>query len=527
MPSLNLSRRSTAKTLPPSVGGLNDRDAITGMKPEYALQLDNFFPGTNDCSVRGGSSEHVNGLPAVAETLMGYNGPTSSSLFAVASGNIYDITTAGAVGSALVSGLSNSRWDFVNFGGAAGNFIASVNGFDLPRFYNGTSWTASGTGYATAITGATASNFSQVNVWKNRLFFVEKNTLKCWYLGVQAIGGAATAIDFSGVAKLGGKLIATATVSSTAGNTPDDYFIAITSEGECLVYGGTDPASATTFAIVGNFRIGRPIANGTDNMGGRFLVRIGNNTIAITVDGFVNLADALNSDVQAQRTILNDMIVNSVSSEVTKYKGNFGWQAILAPNRNKLLINVPTSEGSKAHQFVMNTITGAWTRFVGWNIVSMAYFNDELYGSIGTKIYKLDQPGTNDFTATGVSGKPIEAYARTAYHYFGGRNANKHFKMARPLLFSASELLPEINVDVDFELSATLGSSESLPATGALWGSAIWGTSLWASGSSATREWLSVESIGYCASLNMKLTVEAQTASWQGYDIIYETGGLI
>ena len=39
------------------------------------------------------------------------------------------------------------------------------------------------------ISGADSSTFINVNLFKNRLYFTQKDTMKCWYLDVEAIGG--------------------------------------------------------------------------------------------------------------------------------------------------------------------------------------------------------------------------------------------------------------------------------------------------------------------------------------------------
>jgi hypothetical protein len=523
----NTAQRSYTKSTPAPVGGLNDRDSIASMPEQDAITLTNMFPNTNSVDIRGGSVEHLTGLPSVGETLMSYNGVSGNKLYVAAGTAIYDATTAGAVGAAVVSAMANARWDYVNFGGAAGNFLCAVNGVNLPQFYNGTAWTQSGTGYATAITGVTASNFNQVNAWKNRLFFVEKNTLKCWYLGVQSIGGAATAIDFSGVAKLGGKLIATATVSVSAGSTIDDFLVAITSEGEVMVYQGTDPASAATFGLVGNYRIGRPIANGTDNQGGRFLARLSSQLVSITIGGFVNLQDSINTDVQAKRATINDKIVNTVSRAVDKYKANFGWQALVAPAHNKLFINVPTIQGSGAYQYVMNTITGAWSVFEGWNTACLGYFNDDVYGCIGTKVYRLDIAQSNDFVAAGNVGTPVSGLVETAYQYHGNRGALKSYKMVRPLFFSSSQVYPGITVNIDFKNGATQGTASSVASTSALWDAALWDVALWPGADVFSQNWASVFGIGYCSSLRMSIKCDSQLCQFQAWDVIYERGGLM
>jgi hypothetical protein len=43
----------------------------------------------------------------------------------------------------------------------------------------------------------TDNNLSNITLFKNRIWFIEKNTLKAWYLPTSSIGGAAQYIDLS------------------------------------------------------------------------------------------------------------------------------------------------------------------------------------------------------------------------------------------------------------------------------------------------------------------------------------------
>jgi hypothetical protein len=84
----------------------------------------------------------------------------------------------------------------------------------------------------------------------------------------------------------------------------------------------------------------------------------------------------------------------------------FGWCAMLYPTGNKLFINVPTAENTTSYQFVMNTITGAWCRYLGWNANVFETVQDSLYfgGNNGT-VYQAEY-GTDDDGAS-ISGQMI------------------------------------------------------------------------------------------------------------------------
>jgi len=197
-------------------------------------------------------------LPDVVESLMFYNTGVTRELYGVSDGEVYDVTSAGAVGAAVKTGLSNSRYQYINVGTAGGFFLMAVNGEDKLIRYTGSAWQQDGDGSAD-ITGFDTANAIHINNFKNRVFLVEKNSFNVWYLPVVSIGGAANKLDLSSIFRLGGYIMAMAnwTIDNSAGI--DDYAAFITSEGEVAIYSGTDPSSSTTWALEGTFRMGAPV----------------------------------------------------------------------------------------------------------------------------------------------------------------------------------------------------------------------------------------------------------------------------
>jgi hypothetical protein len=78
------------------------------------------------------------------------------------------------------------------------------------------------------ITGVDSSNLIHVNLHKERLYFVEENTLNFWYLGANAISGAATSFPLGAIARNGGYIMAMGTWTLDAGYGVDDYAVFIT-----------------------------------------------------------------------------------------------------------------------------------------------------------------------------------------------------------------------------------------------------------------------------------------------------------
>ena len=245
---------STSKALPPPVRGWNTREALADMPVECAVIMDNVFPQTDDVQVRRGYTSHATGMSGSVETLIEYT-PLSGTneLFAANAGDIYDVTSSGAIGAAVVTGQSNNRYQQTQIGTSGGQFVFVCNGADTPKTYNGSTWADS------TITGPTIANLIWCNLHQRRLWVGEVDSLTAWYGGTNAIGGSFTQFSLAGIAKLGGYIMAMGTWTRDAGDGQDDVAVFITSEGEAIVYEGTDPSAASTWSLIGVFRIGRPI----------------------------------------------------------------------------------------------------------------------------------------------------------------------------------------------------------------------------------------------------------------------------
>ena len=73
------------------------------------------------------------------------------------------------------------------------------------------------------------ANLVYVCKYRNRLFFIEKNSMNAWYLGIDSVGGALLQIPLSGAASKGGKLVFCAVWSIISGSGTDDKLVFMTS----------------------------------------------------------------------------------------------------------------------------------------------------------------------------------------------------------------------------------------------------------------------------------------------------------
>ena len=504
--------RAKVASLPSPTGGWNARDVISDMPVGDAFTLTNLFPSTSGVNIRGGATNHATGMSGQVQTVMDYNGAATSKMFAIdATGlSIYETTAAGAATVTSVTGLTNAWWEYANISTSGGNYLYCVNGVDKPRLYDGTTWTAIDGASTPAITGVTTTTLDNVLLFKNRLWFIEKNTLKAWYLPTQAIGGAASAYDLRSIAREGGYLVAMDVLSLDAGYGLDDNLVFVTSEGEIIIYRGTDPASAATWTLIGVWQLGSPI-------GKRCTLKWGGDVLVNTLDGLTPLSSVLQSQVLDSRAAISDKIQNAISDAAASYGSTRGWQLLSYPAGDALIINVPVAVGSQ-QQYVMNAITKSWCNFTGWPANCWVLFNDlPYYGGNGVVVRAWD-------TTYSDGSSTIQTAAQQAFNYFEERGVKKYFTRARPSILTTGTPTIQIGVNVDFDTNFTSSSLTYAASSAAIWDTSVWDTGLWGQGMTVSNSWQGITGIGYCASVQFQSASKGVNIQWASTDIVYQTG---
>jgi hypothetical protein len=365
-----------------------------------------------------------------------------------------------------------------------------------------------------AITGVDSSTFAHVNLFKNFLFFVKQNSMEAWYLPVGQVAGAALKLDFGGIARMGGYLQAMGTWTIDAGQGADDYAVWITNNGETIVYNGTNPDSATTWALKGVWQLGQTFNR-------RCFLKWAGDLLLLTQDGLVPLAAALQSSRLDPRVNLTDKIYYAISQEASLYSGNFGWQINYFASENMLIINVPSTTGIQ--QFCMHTISKAWCSFSNINATCWELNYDQMYfggnGFIGHWWNAYSDDGNN-----------IEAQVQQAYSYFDAPGQQKRFTMIRPI-FQTDNGLPGIlvGINTDFDAQNSLGavSYNAVSSTLGVWDTGVWDTDVWGGALSLTKLWQGVTGIGYSGGIIMKIASQGIDVHWVSSDYVMERGGVI
>lgn len=506
-------QRATTVNLPSPIGGWNARDSLAEMAPEDAVSLTNWFPTTSDVMVRFGYTKWSTGYPGQVNTLMPFN-PSGGlpKLFAASGPSIYDATNGGAVGAPVVSGLTSDKWAYTNFSTSAGAFLGCVNGQDGYRIYDGSTWqniTSSST--PISITGVDPTTLSFITSFVQRVWFIQKGTLNAWYLPVSSVGGAAQEFPLQAIFRRGGSLVSMGVWTVDGGYGMQDYLCFVTTEGEIAVYGGTDPSQSTTFSLVGVYQLGSP-------MGFRSFMKYGGDLLYIGKDGLGPISQLLASSRVNTQVNLTGKIQGAISQATSLYPNSYGWCLILFPLQNMIILNIPAGLGQQ-QQYVMNTITGAWCNFTGWNANHWERFADQIYFG-GTDYVGLAWDGLSDASAN------INALAQQAFNEFG-TPLQKRFTMMRPILWTNGSPALAAAINTDYDQNVPQSTLNFIATNFAVWDSAIWDQGLWGGSLQIAKAWQGVTGLGMTGSPTLKAATSGIETHWAASDIVFEPGWTI
>ena len=520
-------RVSRTDTTPAPVGGLNVRDSISAMPPTDAIVLRNFFPTPYGCLVRKGYTEHATELPGPVETLMSYNSRSGTNvLLAACDGEIYDVSAAGDYSAATpkYTGKTNDRWQWVNFSNSGGSHLIAFNGADDGIWFNGTTYDdlIAGDGVATGTySGVDPADVISCCVHQRRVWLVPVGSTTCYYLPVDAIFGTVVAFDFGPLMSRGGFVVSQYTWTIDSGTGSDDLLVTLTSEGQVIVFKGTNPASAATWALVGIYDQGKPVGN-------RCGIKYAGDLAYMNSFGLSSLTQSLVSTKveNTPDTAYTDKIQFLVSDLISVYGSLFGWQILVYPTANMLILNVPLSATSSI-QMAMNTITRAWGQFENLNALCWElHYEAPFFGTADGIVYRFWEGNRDAADSAGNGGIKVAYEGQTAFNYFKSPGALKHFKMSRATFIGNGSPGAYFAVNTDFDFGTVLGSALSPSSASGIWNVSQWNQGLWAGSDTTFKPWGSVEGLGYAGSLRVKGEATGE-ALWTTTDWVYEPGGVI
>lgn len=512
------------------VGGLNDRDPLAATPPQFCIELENWYPGNNALQARSGYREWVTNIGEPVQSMLSYIDMSGTQkIFAVTNEDIFDVTIS-TDAPVSVQEVTNGDYKSVIFGNVATQWLVAVNGRGSPALlFDGTTWTEmlQTTPSPLAIgevEGVDPTLFSQVAVFKRRLWFVQSDSMTAWYFDIDAVGGVATPFYLTGVFKRGGKLSYIIDWSVDAGDGLNNKLVFVSTTGEMAVYSGDDPDDALTWVLEAVLYVAAP-------MGERTYADAGGDIMFLTTFGVLQMSNILSG--QAEITPLETSLSTNINRTLNRistsglYARN--WQIFNLANAQALMVNIPTNGGNPSIQFVMNMLTGAWCRFT-LPIKCAGFLGGKMY--FGTDDGRVCLYGEgiylDNVARDGSGGEQIICKLFTAFSYMENPSNLKHWKLLRPMFQANSPPNYVLRINTDFSLFP-LSEVPAPPQGGtveSLWDEALWDQATWSQADLVYRPWVGVGGVGYSVAVLLNVGITART-DLVAIDYVYEDGALI
>ena len=363
--ALPLPNRQRLAHLAAPIGGINTVSAGVDMPIADAVLCYNMIGAEYGLRSRLGWREWCTTLGSQVRSLLPFTGSISSNsrLFACTTDGIWDVSSSSAAPSKVVTfGTQNadSGWGvstaFVNSAGA--HFLVYTDEANGMYVYaeSGATWSKiTQGGGANQINGVNPANFAFVCPWKNRLWFIEKDTAKAWYLDVGALYGTATAFYFGSRFKAGGDLRGLWSWTFDGGSGIDDALVGVSGGGDVVIYKGTDPSSASSFGLQGVWFLGAVPA------GRRLCTDFGGDLLVMSSVGIMPLSKLVIGNLVYDRSQYQTFKVSNLFNQLqASTSTQRGWMMALHPQDAALMVLYPTASGQPTSQLVIPLANSCW-----------------------------------------------------------------------------------------------------------------------------------------------------------------------
>lgn len=510
---------SQTVSIPAPTGGLNTRSPLANMPENFAVQLTNAIPTPLGISVRKGYKEFA--AAALSETfhsLIPYNGAGASPdrLFAAAGELIYDVLSGTPV--LTLSGLSSDKFEYTQISTQGGQYLILSNGIDVPIIWDGIHWLISSLVPSPAAPGEWHSSTVVLEdlinpiIHQKRIWWVKKNSTRIVYSDINSIGGDLTSFDVGALLPRGGTIIDMVSWSSDNGSGMANRLAVVSSEGDVVIFDGSDPSDATAFSCSGSWSLNPPAYN-------RPFLKFDGEVFFFSNTGLYPLSSYLQNTTTT--TPLSEHIRNTIGEVARLFKGIHGFDMISVASENLLIVNIPQLAVDGNIQFVMNTTTLGWALFTGIPAVKWANLNGETYFISKNKIHHAFQGFKDDST------KSYTSIIQQAFSTLGMSGANKHATLVRANLISGSSNINlKIAIKTDFDISAPDNVPSVVPQVASLWDSSYWDGNNWGSDTVALSRWNGTNAYGVFHSVILVLQAESETI-FTSSDLVFQVGGII
>jgi hypothetical protein len=359
------------------------------------------------------------------------------------------------------------------------------------------------------------AQFQIVVSHQNRLWFADNANLAVYYLPIQTKSGEVTPLPLNAIFRRGGSIRAMATWTMDGGRGMDDNLVIFSTNGEAVIYSGTDPDSVDAWQLVGVFHFDSPMSK-------HCVVNYGGDLYVLISTGLVPMTTLIRAETE-QLGQIDRNVISVFLKDAIKYRNNLGWQTFLNPSSGRLFCNMPQGSTNVYKQLVRHMPRAIWSEFQGvparcWNWIDpIVYFGDDK-----GNVFEMHPAFLND------DGQPILADVMMAWNQFK-TPAKKHFTMIQAYMITDGDPRPVIDINVDYDDADAVNTPDiSFAQGGALWNVTDWNAEYWATDSQrVVTLWNGVAPLGRVGAVRTTVKVHNCIFAIAGWDVSFERGSIL
>ena len=535
------SKVNNITRFPAPIKGVDARIALTEGAPLNCIYAYNLVPFEYGMAVRKGYREWQIGVEDVdafgVHTLIPFDGVVEDGsddrLFAVTNEGIWDVSIPGdppvlkfTFGDQRAEAGYGVYTHFVT--DAAQDLLFYADNFNGLFQYDSVSdaWTQ-----ATGINGPVIENIRFIVVHKQRIWVVEEESTKAWYLPVRSISGDATEFFFGGKFKHGGNLEGLFNWSVDGGDGVDDYLVAVSRAGDVLPYQGADP-SDQSWNLRGTYYIGevpRGPFFGSEHGGELFL--LSNYGITSMNDLLQGVDTSDLRPIEDQNTI-SGKITALLRARMEQTRNDYGWKVSTIPSEGGLLISTPRINNNAFIQYYYNFSTSSWGIWRGVPMETFdSYLGNVVFGDADNRVLYMDVTVDNVLLTPPddkKNGDDIEFSVLTSYQTIGAEGLYKRVKFIRPDFLADGEPVYAVQARYDYDLAEALAIPATPIGLAGEWDISLWDTAVWGGGGELN-PYNDVQG-AWGPGRYVAVAMNGQTRNatrFVGWDVAFDVGGML
>lgn len=522
----------TTGTIPAPTAGINAVDGFLEMQPTDCIYTYNLMPTAYGLVLRKGYKEWAINITGEIRTIIPFSATTAiaDKLFAVSRDGIWDVTAESQIAPPLMvdfttKSAESGRGVFLQYVDASDDqfiyYADQANG--LFRYTGATNTWAQ----APAFTGVDGPPAPQDIVFimqhKLRIWFVGRDLINAWYLGINAVEGDAEKFTLTGKFKTGGAVEGLWNWTVDGGSGVDDYLVFLSKSGDVLAYQGDDPSQAETWSNTGTWYIGELPS------GRRQATEYGGELYILASSGVIAMGDLLQG-VDALSAVPESptfRISSLIREEMRRKIDNPNWALKYNPADNQLQILIPTENSEPFVQLCQDLSKQSWGFWRDVPIVCSDNWQGKYYFGTADGRVMVMSGAQDNFTITPGGEKNILWSFLTAFQNVEQPSLHKRVEFIRLMGTVAGGSATSTLAVYDFNVTVQPSNPIAPPfVDGGVWDVSQWDAAVWQGSFGGLGPARGATNIG----VNFAIAARGEASNevvLAGIDVAWRTGGYL